>query len=98
MLNTQLNGLEKFVASGQLQEMKPREVAGRLGVSIWSVRNIVMQLRTKLQTESIAELVAEFNREEKLKADILKLPIARGRKQSSEVLNLLSNRSPKSDA
>jgi DNA-binding CsgD family transcriptional regulator len=98
VLKTQLTSQEKLVANGFLQGMKPLEVAGRLGISVWTVRNLTMRLRVKLHVQSIAELVELLTREQGLRAEVLKVPLARKRKQPEEVLHLLSLLSAKSDA
>ena len=98
MLDTQLTGLEKLVASGFIQGMKPLEVAGRLGLSVWTVRNLVVRLRLRFRANSFGELVALLTREEELRIEVLKVPIARSRQQPPEVLLLLPRPPAKSDA
>ena len=91
MPKVQLSQLECFVANGLLQGMRPLEIAGRLGLKRWTIRDACIRLRLKLSAGSLQEVVTKVGADEFVRAQVLSHPVARAREQTPEAKAFISH-------
>ena len=91
MPDVQLSSLERFVANGLLQGMRPLEIAGRMGLQRWTIRDACIRLRLKLSANSLQDVVAMIGADEVVRAQVLSQPLVRAREQTPEAKAFVSS-------
>ena len=91
MLDAKLSDLECFVANGLAQGMRPLEIAGRMGLKHWTIRDACVRLRWKLSAESLQDVVSTIGADESIRKQVLAQPLLRAREQTPEAKAFLAN-------